>query len=116
MRKLLCKHICAVIQQPGVGWEALGSKSDTYPLYTLDKFIVQLPPSPNIDSSSPTSYDAPGQQVKEIDEVRKRLDANSTEFVNEEEQSKHGVTYLPYRRKTNIRKSAFRVWMSVPPG
>ena len=54
MRKLLCKHICAVIQQPGIGWEALGSKFDTYPLYTLDKVIVQLPPSPNIDSSSPT--------------------------------------------------------------
>ncbi|XP_046862045.1 uncharacterized protein LOC124455456 [Xenia sp. Carnegie-2017] len=30
-KKLLCKHICAVVQQPDIGWESLGRKFDKYP-------------------------------------------------------------------------------------
>ena len=44
-KKLPCKHICAVVQQPSVGWESLGSRFDTHPLFTLDTEVVGAPHS-----------------------------------------------------------------------
>ena len=40
-KKLPCKHICAVVQQPGVGWESLGSRFGDHPLFTLDPVVTQ---------------------------------------------------------------------------
>ena len=44
IRKLPCKHICAVVQQPSVGWESLGSRFNTHPLFTLDQEVTQSQP------------------------------------------------------------------------
>ena len=41
MKKLPCKHICAVVQQPGIGWESLGSKFGDHPLFTLDPVVTR---------------------------------------------------------------------------
>ena len=51
-RKMPCKHICAVVQQPNVGWESIGVKFSNHPLFTLDPHIIQ--PKANI---SPTQTD-----------------------------------------------------------
>ena len=39
--RLPCKHICAVIRLPNVGWESLGSRFSSHPLFTLDECVLQ---------------------------------------------------------------------------
>ena len=53
IKKLPCKHICAVVQQPGVGWESLGSRFGTHPLFSLDNEVVRS--SPQSDKCKPPS-------------------------------------------------------------
>ena len=38
--KLPCKHVCAVVQQPGVGWDFLDSRFNSHPLFILDKDVT----------------------------------------------------------------------------
>ena len=38
--KLPCKHICAVVNLPDVGWESVGASFQTYPLFKLDPVVV----------------------------------------------------------------------------
>ena len=40
VNKLPCKHLCAVVNLPEVGWESLGASFKNYPLYKLDNVIV----------------------------------------------------------------------------
>ena len=43
-KRLPCKHICAIVRQPGVGWESLGSRFANHPLLTLDQEVTQAAP------------------------------------------------------------------------
>ena len=38
--KMLCKHICAVISQPEIGWESLGTSFKEHPLFKLDPVVL----------------------------------------------------------------------------
>ena len=38
--KLPCKHICAVVSLPDVGWESVGASFRNYPLFRLDPIVV----------------------------------------------------------------------------
>ena len=40
INRLPCKHICLVVNQPGIGWESLGQSFDEHPLFRLDPVIV----------------------------------------------------------------------------
>ena len=41
INKLPCKHICAVVSQPEVGWNSLGKSFHNHPLFTLDSTLVE---------------------------------------------------------------------------
>jgi hypothetical protein len=97
-KKLPCKHICAVVQQPDVGWESLGSRFDTHPLFTLDKEVTQL----SQEDSKPSS------------EVDDRTSCSSTpnntvNITSVEECFSEPVTVgLPCRKKSNIRRQCIQ--------
>ena len=38
--RLPCKHLCAVVNLPDVGWKSLGSSFQNHPLFSLDAAIV----------------------------------------------------------------------------
>ena len=57
MKKLLCKHICAIVRQPGVGWEFLGSRFANRPLFTLDQEVTQVAPILVDDSELPSDVE-----------------------------------------------------------
>lgn len=40
MNRLPCKHICAVISLPDVGWQSLGASFNNYPLFKLHSAVV----------------------------------------------------------------------------
>lgn len=40
INKLPCKHICAVVNLPGIGWESLGASFQNHPLFRLDPAVV----------------------------------------------------------------------------
>eukprot|EP00794_Sanderia_malayensis_P008389 gene8389-9287_t len=40
IRKLPCKHMCAVVNQPGIGWESLGISFTDHALFKLDSVVL----------------------------------------------------------------------------
>lgn len=56
--RLPCKHICAVIRLPNVGWESLGSRFASHPLLTLDECVLQ-PSKPRAKSPNDTQQHQP---------------------------------------------------------
>ncbi|XP_046840157.1 uncharacterized protein LOC124434315 [Xenia sp. Carnegie-2017] len=100
-KKLLCKHICAVVQQPDIGWESLGRKFDKYPLFTLDKVITQRSSSSATKPSSNSEY-TPEQHIIE------KKDSDQVIHV-----SKSNNRNLSYRRKSNIRKQCIQSLKSL---
>ena len=41
--KLPCKHICAIVSLPDVGWQSLGASFNNHPLFKLDEAVVAKP-------------------------------------------------------------------------
>ena len=41
--RLPCKHICAVVSLPDVGWQSLGASFNNHPLFKLDDAVVAKP-------------------------------------------------------------------------
>ena len=101
-KKLPCKHICAVAQQLDVGWESLGSRFDTHPLFTLDKEVTQSSrtedskPSSEVDDS--TSFSSTSKNTVNITSVEERY----------LEKSEPVTVGLPCRKKSNIRRQCIQ--------
>ena len=96
--KLPCKHICAVVQQPNVGWESLGSRFNSHPLFILDKEVIgqstQVP-----ESSHDISDDT--------------FPSNQTELTDKdgspgESKVEVAMVSLPCRKKGNIRRQCIQ--------
>ena len=56
--KLPCKHICAVVNLPDVGWESVGTCFRNYPLFKLDPAVV---PSVSFSKDNPESNALPSK-------------------------------------------------------
>lgn len=101
-KKLPCKHICAVVQQPTVGWESLGTRFGTHPLFTLDNEVIR---SPQLEESKlPSEF---------LDSTYCPSISNNVENITLAEENSLGesnpVTVgLPCRKKFNIRKQCIQ--------
>ncbi len=111
-KKLPCKHICAVIRQPGVGWESLGSRFGNHPLFTLDQEVTQPQPPLVEDSELPGEVD---KCTSSCDTTLTGIVSSSTSlnrFVFEEGnspgKSKPMTVNLPSRKRPNIRKQCIQ--------
>ena len=94
-KKLPCKRICAVVQQPGIGWESLGSRFNTHPLMSLDQEVTQSSHSrdsqlcdDSLDHASSVTNDT--------------LDITLVEGCSSD-KNKPFRQSLPCRKKSNIR-------------
>ena len=74
--KLPCKHICAVINHPGIGWDSIGSSLRNHPCFNLDPLVV----SPHLGTNHiGTTEDFPGlSHQKEKVPQEKRRDETQT--------------------------------------
>ena len=95
IKKLPCKHICAAVQQPGVGWESLGSRYGTHPLFSLDNEVIQS--SLQSDKCKPPSEPSNSTRSPPV---------NFTSV--EEGKSKPLTSPLPSRKKVNHRKQCIQ--------
>ena len=103
-KKLPCKHICAVVRQPHTGWESLGSRFDTHPLFTLDQVVIN---STNLSDS----VNDPNQATlltsnKKLDE-HETLNKSSVE-ASPSPKGKPVTVSLPSRKKSNIRRQCIQ--------
>ena len=96
IKKLPCKHICAVVQQPSIGWESLGSRFNTHPLFTLDKEVTQVQ-QPEVTKSPGEVTDCPSTPsiptIAESETVEEGLTVKNVK----------ATVSLPCRKKSNIR-------------
>ena len=100
-RKLPCKHICAVVQQPDVGWESIGSSFDNYPLFSLDNMVVNTPPTAESNLTTSTRSKVEDQPSMEAEDNGKTFTSSPV------------VQDLPYRRKSNIRRKCIQSLKSL---
>ena len=100
-RKLPCKHICAVAQQPDVGWESIGSSFDNYPLFSLDNMVVNTPPTAESNLMTSTRSKVEDQPSMEAEDNGKTFTSSPV------------VQDLPYRRKSNIRRKCIQSLKSL---
>ena len=78
--RLPCKHICAVIRLPNVGWQSLGSRFSSHPLFTLDECVLQ-------PSKSKAEHNEQQQRTKHGDDVQ----AEPNDSFGEETQAAEDV-------------------------
>lgn len=79
--RLPCKHICAVIRLPNVGWDSLGSRFSSHPLITLDECVLQ--PS---KTKAECPHNEQQHQAMNDDEVQ----ADLMDILGEEMQATEG--------------------------
>lgn len=63
---LPCKHICAVVNLPDVGWQSLGASFNNYPLLKLDSTVVTYTSSAQsstIQNNSATKENMPAKRM-----------------------------------------------------
>ncbi len=109
-----CKHTCAVIQSPGVGWEALGARFSTHPLYILDPAVLAVSNSEKQSSEvNHVNTDQPPRNQQNIsddsepnassnNDILGGIETGSTEIATKLAISKcHG---LPTRRLNKSRR------------
>ena len=100
IRKLPCKHICAVVQQPSVGWESLGSRFNAHPLFILDQEVTQSQPE---DTKLPAEVaDCPATPLSSTIPESETVEENSTA------KSRKATVSLPCRKKSNIRRQCIQ--------
>ena len=104
-KKLPCKHICAVVQQPGIGWESLGSRFDTHPLMSLDQEVTQSSHS----RDSQLCDDSPDHTSSVTNDI---LNIGSVEGCSSD-KNKPFRESLPCRKKSNIRMQCIQELKSL---
>ena len=104
MTRLPCKHICAVVQQPNVGWESIGSRFNTHPLFTLDACVVQVSSSAKL----------PPPPTAAVHDKSGRTEQGMCGKDEDAQESDQPITSgLPHRRKGNIRKECIQSLKSL---
>ena len=110
--KLPCKHICAVVGLPGVGWESLGSKFSNHPLFTLDLEVTQLRTSALAEESELPSEVDKYTASCDIDSVSTGMvsttSANRVQEGSSSGKSESMTVNLPSRKKSNIREQCIK--------
>ena len=113
-KKLPCKHICAVVRQPGVGWESLGSRFANQPLFTLDQEVTQAAPTLVDDSELPCNAE---KCTSSCDPTSTSMASSSTplnrSLSKEENPPGNNESFavpvnFPSRKRPNIRKQCIQ--------
>lgn len=110
INRLPCKHICAVVNLPGVGWQSLGASFNNYPLFKLDSVVVtntSSAQSSNIQINNP-EIDAKKNDVrKENDgsrenDARKDDDASDDAFIDQTENNDAATSPEQLQKKESV--------------
>ena len=113
-KRLPCKHICAVVRQPGVGWESLGSRFANHPLLTLDQEVTQAAPILVDNSELPCDVE---KCTSSCDPTSTSMASSSTplnrSLSKEENPPGNNESFavpvnLPSRKRPNIRKQCIQ--------
>eukprot|EP00112_Aurelia_sp_Birch-Aquarium-sp1_P023961 Seg7346.1 transcript_id=Seg7346.1/GoldUCD/mRNA.D3Y31 product="hypothetical protein" protein_id=Seg7346.1/GoldUCD/D3Y31 len=102
--RMPCKHICAVVNLPGVGWEALGSSFSTHPFFILDPVVVNPPENTTDDDSS--------HQINVQTMADEQSDGQSSDIVVEEVKVSTQKA-LPTRKMNRSRQKCIRALKSL---
>ena len=100
--KLPCKHICAVVQQPGVGWESLGSRFDNQPLFSLDEEVT-LPPVPPTAVKSSKCDVIPSATINPTPQD----DSESVQEIHLPAKREPVTVIIPSRKRTNAESERY---------
>jgi hypothetical protein len=113
MKKLPCKHICAVVQQPNIGWEALGTYFGSHPLFSLDSVII----SSEIEVVDASNADVQGKGSPLHSKANNSDDSISQDSPKKDEssadRSDSAMASLPPRKRSNIRQQCVQTLKSL---
>ena len=97
-----CKHICAVVNLPYVGWQSLGASFNNYPLFKLDSTVVTYTSSAQSSTIQNNSATKENDASKD-DDASKGDDHNDGAFVDQAENIKTAISPEKLQKKNYVQ-------------
>ena len=102
INRLPCKHSCAVVNLPDVGWQSLGASFNNYPLFKLDSTVVTYTSSAQSSTIQNNSATKENDASKD-DDASKGDDHNDGAFVDQAKNIKTATSPEKLQKKNYVQ-------------